>query len=183
VRGGHGSTVCLRSGRRCGGPPGRFRCLSRKPPSDDVFAQLQRPINAVVGTLNPDGSIHLAFVIFLWENDKFYFETASMTKKVRNLRKNPTASFAIDPPGFMAMAEGTARIIEGEEAHQINGRLRAKNLTPEAADSVGAALGEFDDVAVEITPHKWRSWSSAKLAEASIEAAGDLTPDKWFVPE
>lgn len=154
-----------------------------KPPPDEIEAQLLRPINAVVGTLNPDGSIHLAFVIFLWEKGRFYFETASMTKKVRNIRANPTASFAIDPPGFMAMAEGTGRVIEGAEALQINRRIRDKNLTPEAAGSVGKAWGEFDDVAVEITPNKWRSWSSAKLVEASKEVAGDLTPDKWFVPE
>ncbi|REK25431.1 MAG: hypothetical protein DWQ40_00685 [Actinobacteria bacterium] len=154
-----------------------------KPPPDAIAEQLQRPINAVVGTLNPDGSIHLAFVIFLWHNDRFYFETASMTKKVRNIRNNPTASFAIDPPGFMAMAEGTARIIEGEEAEKINRMVREKNLTDEAVGTVGEAWGEFDDVAVEITPHKWRSWSSAKLVEASKEAAGDLPPDQWFVPE
>lgn len=154
-----------------------------KPPPEEIFAQLLRPINAVVGTHNPDGSIHLAFVIFLWENDRFYFETASMTKKVRNIRANPSASFAIDPPGFMAMAEGLARVVEGDEAHEINHRLRAKNLTAEALDSVGQAWGEFDDVAVEITPHRWRSWSSAKLVEAGVEAAGDLAPDRWFVPE
>ena len=154
-----------------------------KPPHDAIVEQLERPINAVVGTLNPDGSIHLAFVIFLWHDDRFYFETASMTKKVRNIRENPTASFAIDPPGFMAMAEGEARVIEGEEAKRINRMVREKNLTQEAVGTVGEAWGEFDDVAVEITPRKWRSWSSAKLVEASRAAAGDLSPDKWFVPE
>lgn len=154
-----------------------------KPPPEDIAAQLLRPINAVVGTHNPDGSIHLAFVIFLWENERFYFETASMTKKVRNIQSDPRASFAIDPPGFMAMAEGTARVIEGADALAINSRIRSKNLTDEAESTVGGAWGEFDDVAVEITPTKWRSWSSAKLVEASMEAAGDLSPDKWFVPE
>lgn len=154
-----------------------------KPPPEDIEVQLSRPINAVVGTLNPDGSIHLAFVIFLWENGRFYFETASMTKKVRNIRANPTASFAIDPPGFMAMAEGTARVIDGDEAMDLNRRIREKNLTPEAASSVGEAWGEFDDVTVEIIPRNWRSWSNAKLVEASRAAAGDLSPDKWFVPE
>jgi hypothetical protein len=154
-----------------------------KPPPDAIEAQLLRPINAVVGTINPEGSIHLAFVIFLWEEGRFYFESASMTKKVRNIRKNPTASFAIDPPGFMAMAEGSARVIDGSEAVEINQRIREKNLTPEAAESVGGAWGEFDDVAVEITPNKWRSWANAKLVEASLDAAGDLSPDKWFLPE
>lgn len=153
-----------------------------KPPPEAIAAQLLRPINAVVGTLNPEGSIHLAYVLFLWENERFYFETASMTKKVRNILARPTASFAIDPPGFMAMAEGTGRVIEGDEAHAINDRLRSKYLTPEARAGVGSAWGTVDDVAVEITPHKWRSWSSAALTKMSQEAAGDLPPEKWWVP-
>ncbi len=56
-----------------------------KPPPDSIEAQLLRPINAVVGTVNPEESIHLAFVFFLWEEGRFYLETASMTKKVRNI--------------------------------------------------------------------------------------------------
>lgn len=154
-----------------------------KPPPGAIEAQLERPINAVVGTLNPDGSIHLAFVLFLWEEGRFYFETASITKKVRNLRERPTASFAIDPPGFMAMAEGVGRIIEGDEAHAINQRLREKYLTAEAAETVGAAWGTVDDVAVEITPRRWRSWSNEALSELSREHAGDLPPDSWWVSE
>lgn len=154
-----------------------------KPAPKEISAQLLRPMKSVVGTPNPDGSIHLAFVLFLWENEKFYFETASMTKKVRNIEMNPTASFAIDPPGFMAMAEGTARVITGDTAHAINGRLRAKYLTEEAVDLVGAAWGSVDDVAVEITPHKWRSWSSDGLTELSQEAAGDLPYERWWIPE
>lgn len=154
-----------------------------KPPPEAITAQLLRPINAVVGTVNADGSIHLAFVIFLWHDGRFYFETASMTKKVRNIRRNSTASFAIDPPGFMAMAEGTARVLEGDEAKRINRMIREKNLTDEAVDTVGEAWGRFDDVAVEITPRRWRSWSSEKLVEASRVAAGSLPPDRWFVPQ
>lgn len=154
-----------------------------KPAPKEIEAQLYRPIKAVVGTHNPDGSIHLAFVLFLWENGKFYFETASMTKKVRNIQSNPAASFAIDPPGFMAMAEGTARIIGGSEAHEINSRLRSKYLTEEAAELVGGAWGTIDDVSVEISPHNWRSWSGAALQELGEEAAGDLPYGDWWVTE
>lgn len=154
-----------------------------KPPPEEIEAQLERPIKAVVGTLNPDGSIHLAFVLFLWEHGKFYFETASMTKKARNIAARPSASFAVDPPGFMAMAEGTARVIDGEEAHSINGRLRAKYLTEEAAATVGAAWGTVDDVAIEITPHRWRSWSGDLLQELGEQAAGDLPYGEWWITD
>jgi general stress protein 26 len=96
---------------------------------------------AVVGTLNEDGTTHLAFVIFLYEDGRFYFETSSVTKKARNAAARPNTSFAIEGPGFMAKAEGTARVIEGAEAQAINARLRAKYLTPEAMGLCRSGLG------------------------------------------
>ena len=152
-----------------------------KPAPDAIEQHLAKPINATVGTLNPDGSIHLAFVLFLWENDRFYFETASRTRKARNVAANPTASFAFEGVGFMAMAEGTARLIEGDEAHAINGRLRQKYLTKAAAETVGVAWGTVDDVSIEITPSRWRSWSNKALGELSRAAAPDLDPSEWWI--
>lgn len=148
-----------------------------------IASHLERRIIATVGTLNADGSIHLAFVLFLWEGGKFYFETASMTKKARNIAARPTASFAIQGDGFMAMAEGMGRLIEGDEAHAVNHRLRQKYLTAPAVETVGAAWGTVDDVAVEITPKKWRSWSNDALSELGRSAAGELAPGDWWQPD
>lgn len=147
----------------------------------EIERHLERRLKCTIGTLNPDGSIHLAFVIFLWEGGKLYFETSSITKKARNVAANPTASFAFESgDGFMAMAEGTARIIEGDEAHAINERLRDKYLTEAAAKTVGAQWGKIDDVAVEITPLRWRSWSSANFHAFSGETAEGLSSDQWW---
>ena len=155
-----------------------------KPTSDEIEKHLQRPLKCTIGTLNPDGSIHLSFVIFLWENDKLYFETASMTKKARNVAANPTVSFAFESgDGFMAMAEGIGRVVTGEEAQDINERLRRHHLEDAAADTVGAAWKEFDDVSIEITPTKWRSWSSQVFYQASADAAGDLPASEWWRPD
>ena len=148
-----------------------------------IEQHLERRTNATIGSINPDGSIHLAFVLFLWENGRLYFETASMTKKARNIAARPTASFAFEGKGFMAMAEGVGRIIEGSEAHAINGRLRQKYLTEPAVETVGAAWGTVDDVSVEITPTNWRSWSNEVLSELGRESAGDLPPSDWWLPD
>ncbi|MEN8041013.1 MAG: pyridoxamine 5'-phosphate oxidase family protein [Actinomycetota bacterium] len=148
-----------------------------------IEQHLKRPINATIGTLNADGSIHLAFVLFLWDDGKLYFETASMTKKARNVAARSTASFAIEGKGFMAMAEGVGRIIDGDDAHAMNRRLRQKYLTTAAVDTVGEAWGTVDDVAVEITPLKWRSWSNDALLEISKDSAGDLAPSEWWIPD
>jgi hypothetical protein len=150
-----------------------------KATQEAIERHLQRPAKATIGTLNPDGSIHLASVLFLWEGGKLYFETASMTRKARNVAARSTASFAVEGKGFMAMAEGIGRIIDGREAHAINRRLREKYLTESAVETVGAAWGTVDDVAVETTPTKWRSWSNEVLSEMGKASAGDLAPSEW----
>lgn len=83
----------------------------------------------------------------------------------------------------MAMAEGTARLIEGDEALAINERLRAKYLTDEVVESVGAAWGEIDDVTIEITPGRWRSWDSYNFYQLSEDASEGLSSDKWWKGE
>ena len=67
-----------------------------KPAPEVIEMYLRHTINATIGTLNPDGSIHLAFVLFLWEDGKLYFETSSITKKARNIVARSTASFAFE---------------------------------------------------------------------------------------
>jgi nitroimidazol reductase NimA-like FMN-containing flavoprotein (pyridoxamine 5'-phosphate oxidase superfamily) len=148
---------------------------------ETIHRFLERPITAVIGTLNADESIHLAFVLFLWRDEKLYFETSSTTRKARNIARRPTVSFAIEGKGFMAMAEGHGRIIDGEDAHDINRTLRRKYLTEAAATTVGEAWGTVDDIAVEITPETWRSWSNRPLTQLGVEAAGDLPPNEWWI--
>jgi len=147
---------------------------------DDIETFLETRANAVLGTINASGSVHLAFMIFLFEDGKMYFETSSTTVKARNIAARPQASFAVDGPGFMAMAEGTARLIEGDAANEINTRLRAKYLTAEAAATVGRAWSDIDDVCIEITPLRWRSWSNAKFGQFSMDAADGLPTSDWW---
>jgi len=149
---------------------------------ETIRRHLEKPITAVVGTLNADGSIHLAFVLFLWRDERFYFETASSTRKARNIAARGTASFAIEGKGFMAMAEGHGRVIEGDEAHELNRTLRRKYLTEAAASTVGEAWGTVDDIAVEITPETWRSWSNEPFTQLGIDAAPDLPRNEWWNP-
>jgi general stress protein 26 len=49
------------------------------PTQDEIDDVLARRGVAALGTLNDDGSIHLAYLIFLWEAGRCYLETASET--------------------------------------------------------------------------------------------------------
>jgi hypothetical protein len=131
-----------------------------------------------VATLNDDGTIHLANVISYFEDGKVFFETSSVTKKARNLTERSTVSFLVEGAArstgrrFMASCEGTGRLITGEAAHAVNRRLRQRHIVEEAVDMVHQAWGALDDVAVEITPNRWRSWVGDKLMEVTQVALG-----------
>jgi hypothetical protein len=60
------------------------RVYRARPTSEEIEEVLGQRLVATVGTLNEDGSIHLAFVIFLHEGGRMYFETSSVTRKARN---------------------------------------------------------------------------------------------------
>jgi PPOX class probable F420-dependent enzyme len=161
-----------------------YRAHPTKAEIDEVLGQRR---SAALGTLNEDGSIHLTYVIFLHEDGRLYLETASVTRKARNVAARPQASMLIQGPAstgrsLMVAAEGSARVIEGAEAHAINHRLRAKYIRPGALDAIDRAWGRFDDVAIEITPRRWRSWTG-ELLHAETEKELDGSYDDAWLPD
>ncbi len=157
--------------------------IYRVNPTDEEIADvLGQRLTAAVATLHPNGSIHQAYVIFLYENGKFYWETASSTRKIKNLKEDNRTSFLVDGTAstgttLMVAGSGTARLITGDEGETINRRLRSKYITDEAIDKVNEVWGAFDDVCVEVTPDRFRSWTNKPFGQATIEAFGDNPPE------
>jgi hypothetical protein len=148
------------------------------PTRDEIAEVLDQRLTATVGTLNEDGSIHLAYVIFLHVERRLYFETASSTRKARNADHRGSTSMLVQGHAssgrsLMVAAEGQARVIRGPSAHEINHQLRAKYLKPDVLASIDRVWGSFDDVAIEITPHRWRSWTATPFHDAT-QAALDI---------
>lgn len=139
-----------------------------RPTSSEIAEVLAQRLVATIGTINPDGSVHLAYVLFDYHEDRLYFETSSLTRKARNAERTGAASAIVQGEAtggrsLMVSLEGTARVIHGAEAHAINHRLRARYIKPEALPAVDRAWTEFDDVAVELTPRRVRSWTGTAL--------------------
>src|SRR5262245_48367561 len=139
--------------------------IYRYHPTDEEIAEvLASQGTAAVGTVNADGSVHLAYVIFLHRDGRTYFETASVTRKARNVRRTGRLSMLVQgTPStgrqLMVSLEGTGRVIDGDEARRINHALRAKYIKPEALDEIDRAWNTFDDVAVELIADRVRSWT------------------------
>lgn len=134
---------------------------------DDTARQaLDAQLNAVIGTRNEDGSVNLAHTWFLFEDGRLYFETASSTRKARNVEARGDVSVLIGHPDIDVRAEGTGRILRGDEAEAVNARIRAKYGTDAAQN---AFFSSIDDCAVEISVDRWRTWGNAAL-RAGIQA-------------
>lgn len=149
---------------------------------DDVLGQR---LAGAVGTLNADGSIHLAYVIFLVEDGKVWFETASTTRKARNAAERGTASFLVQGSAstgrsLMVAFEGAAEVVTGEAAHAIMHRIRAKYVRSEAMPALDAAWDAMDDVAIAIVPERRRSWTGTALATYTEREIGSPYDDAWL---
>jgi Pyridoxamine 5'-phosphate oxidase len=155
------------------------------PTSDEIAQVLAKRLIATVGTLNEDGSIHLAYVIFLHEDDRLYFETSSVTRKAANAARRGWASMIVQGTAstgrhLMVAAEGAASVLQGRQAQELNHRLRAKYIKPEALDGIDRAWGRLDDVAVEITPKKWRSWTGSAFHKETEKELAGAYEDAWL---
>jgi hypothetical protein len=144
------------------------RVYRARPTDDEIDDVLAQRLVATIGTLNPNGSVHLAYVIFDYHGGRVYFETSSVTRKARNAERTGQASALVQGRAatgrsLMVSIEGAARLISGPEANDINHRLRAKYIKPDALPAVDSVWGRLDDVAVEITPGTRRSWTGAVL--------------------
>jgi nitroimidazol reductase NimA-like FMN-containing flavoprotein (pyridoxamine 5'-phosphate oxidase superfamily) len=143
--------------------------IYRTHPTDEEIADVLASLGtAAVGTVNADGSVHLAYVIFLHRDGRTYFETASVTRKARNVKRTGRLSMLVQGTAstgrqLMVSLEGTGRVLDGDEAIRINHDLRAKYIKPEALDEIDRAWNGFDDVAVELTTDLVRSWTGSTM--------------------
>jgi hypothetical protein len=164
------------------------RVYRARPTPDEVAEVLAKRLVATVGTLNEDGSIHLAFVLFLHDQGRLYFETSSLTRKAGNAARRGWASMLVQGGAstgrsLMVRAEGTATVRQGRPGPGAQPSPPAKYIKPEALDGIDRAWGRLDDVAVEITPHRWRSWTGSVLhAETGKELSGPYE-DAWLPEE
>jgi F420H(2)-dependent biliverdin reductase len=124
---------------------------------------------ATLGTENPDGTIHLTAVWYLFESGSLFVATSSKTQKARNVAARPKASLMVDSrkPGTErgVTATGRVEVISGEQSKEINRRIHSRYLSAEAISDphIGPVFASFDDVTIRLTPVSWITWDMAVL--------------------
>jgi PPOX class probable F420-dependent enzyme len=156
--------------------------------SDVLVAELLKARHiASLGTMNPDGSIHMVAVWYWFDGSHIYVATSSRSRKARNLEAAAKAALMIDsrdPAASRgATLTGAVEILTGEVSQQANTRIHAKYLSAAAlADpKVGPVFAMWDDVTLRITPTSVISWDM-RVADQQVFGGAFLSNPGYLLP-
>lgn len=154
--------------------------------TDDLREQLRVEGNCILGTINEDGSPHLTELLFMLdEQDRPLLPTPHTTRKYKNLRARPVATFFVSfskASGWVSCT-GPVELATGEEAERLNQSIRDHLLTDAGHATIGKLLGAHEDTTIIINPERWMSWNGSGLVERIVELGGDVEaqpPSTWF---
>jgi Pyridoxamine 5'-phosphate oxidase len=152
--------------------------------TDDLRSEILARRSAVLATISDDGSPHLTELLFyLDDEDRILLPTPQSTKKVRNIRAQPTVTVHISIESGWVSASGEARLIDGEEAARLNQMNRERLLTDAGERTMGLLLAAYEDTTIEITPSRWISWNDGHVLSTITALGGDVDadpPSTWW---
>lgn len=146
---------------------------------------LHQRVYAVLGSLNRDGSTHTAPVGFAFDGDRLLIPSRAHTHKVRNIEADPRVRVLVQATrqdGWVA-ADGTAVVIRGEEALELNAAADGRYFTEAGRMVWREAIGPLLDVTIVVTPRRWQSWDDSGYVRALLEAGHTAEQmDDWYLP-
>jgi PPOX class probable F420-dependent enzyme len=77
--------------------------------------RLERSRNYWIASTRPDGSPHAAPVWGVWIDDSVVFGTHSLSRKARNLRRDPRVAVHLESGDETVILEGEAELIEPDD--------------------------------------------------------------------
>ena len=152
--------------------------------TDALRGEILARSNAVLATINDDGSPHVTELLFyLDENDRVLLPTPHTTRKLKNIQARPTVTVFISVESGWVSATGPARIIEGDEAARLNQLNRERLLTEAGMKTMGLLLAAYEDTTIEVSPTRWISWNDGHVLDTITELGGDIEahpPSTWW---
>ncbi len=155
-----------------------MKLYPQKPPlaNDELEAFLHSAPIAHLGSLNPDGTIHLAALWFKYVDGEILFGTQDMTSKIRNIRCNPQVTVLIDaetPPFRGVLIYGQAEL-DYEDVTEKRIAIFEKYMPRADAEQMTMQLaGAFKPVIIRVKPRRISSYDYAKdgMIEVGLASA------------
>ena len=144
-----------------------MKTYPQRPPLSEAELNtfLQEAPIARLGSLNPNGTVHLAALWFKYENGEIVIGTQDMTNKVRNIKRNPDVTVLIDvvgPPLRGVLIYGRAEL-DYENVLEKRIDIFEKYMTSDDARQLATKLASsFVPVIIRIKPTRISSYDYAQ---------------------
>lgn len=132
---------------------------------EELLSFFEQTTFARLGTLNEDGTIHMAPIFFRYKDGQILMATQDPSRKVRNIKRNNKVTVLIDTtdvPFKGALIYGTAEL-DYEEVIPKRVSIFERRLSREEGESYARRLSnKWQCVIVRITPQRVASFDYAK---------------------
>jgi nitroimidazol reductase NimA-like FMN-containing flavoprotein (pyridoxamine 5'-phosphate oxidase superfamily) len=132
---------------------------------EEIETFLLQPIIARLGTINEDGTIHLAPVIFKYANGEFIIGTQNANRRVRNIKRYPKVTLLIDepnPPFKGVLIYGQAELDYSEVLRKRIVILEKYNSKEQAVQMAEGLCAKWASVILHIKPDRMVSYDYSK---------------------
>jgi PPOX class probable F420-dependent enzyme len=144
---------------------------------------LEARLIAKLATFNPDGSIHLVAMWYLWDGEALLSPTDRRTRKAKNLRRDPRATVMIDDSKGGFDLRGVTLVCDSEivgppGSLELNRRIHRKYVTESGLElePVKRYLAT-DDVTLRLRPVTISSWDLRDTDQArALFRSGEFLP-------
>lgn len=136
---------------------------------EEIESFLGQPLIAKLGTINEDGTIHLAPVIFKYENGEFLIGTQDANRRVRNIKRALSVSLLIDdprPPVKGVLIYGKAELDYEDVLEKRTAILEKYNPREQAIQMAGMLCAKWKSVIIRIKPDRMVSFDYSKALMA-----------------
>jgi hypothetical protein len=132
---------------------------------EELVSFFEQAFFARLGTINEDGTIHIAPIFFKYDDGQILMATQDPSRKVRNIKRNNNVTVLIDTtevPFKGALVYGTAQL-DYEDVISKRVTIFERRLSKEQAETYARRLsGKWKCVIVRITPVRIASFDYSK---------------------
>ena len=132
---------------------------------EELVTFFEKALFARLGTINEDGTIHIAPVVFKYKDGQFLIATQEPSRKIRNIKRNNNVTILIDTTGVPfkgALVYGVAQL-DYEDVIPKRVTIFERRLSREEAETYARRLsGKWRCVIVRVAPVHIASFDYSK---------------------
>ena len=134
---------------------------------DEIELFLSQHRFARLGTINEDGTIHLAPIYFKYDKSEFILGTQNASRRVRNIKRNPNVTLLIDdtnPPYKAVLIYGKAILDYDNVVQKRTAIFEQFETKEEAIQSAEGICNKWSSVVIRIKPDRIVSFDYSKAS-------------------